>query len=358
AEIFNSIIPLFNEIGVKVEWRVLHGTPDFFNITKKFHNTLQGEDSAFTDRELKIYYETNRKFAVISHMVHDLVVIHDPQPAALISFYEKKQPWIFRCHIDLSNPNKQAWDYLKTFIQKYDHMIVSKEEYKRPDIKNQSIIRPAIDPLSLKNKDMSEESIEKFLKKRGIERNKPIITQVSRFDKWKNPFDVLRIFEQVRKKQDCQLVLAGSFASDDPEGQDMLEKVEAMVKTHPNKEDIHIVLGGSDTFINCLQRASAVVVQKSSREGFGLVVTEALYKGTPVVASNIGGIPLQVIDGKTGFLHDAADIDGFSESIIKLLNDEKLREELGKNAKEHVIKNFLTTRLMSDWLDIFAKFLA
>lgn len=357
AELLNSTVILFNEIGIDLGWRILHGTPDFFTITKKFHNALQGANINLSKRKKEIYFETNKRFSSFTHLDHDLVIVHDPQPLPLISFYEKKQPWIFRCHIDLTNPNPQIWDYLKTFIKKYDNFVVSKNEYKKRLKIPQSIIWPAIDPLSAKNKMTSGKAIEKYTSKYGIDLNKPIVSQISRFDKWKDPLGVVKVFEQVRSKVDCQLVLLGAFASDDPEGQKLFEKLEKRTKESKCSKDIRLVSVANDFLVNCVQRASSVVVQKSEREGFGLTVSEALYKGTPVVASNVGGIPLQVIDGVNGFLHKPNETKCFSKSVIKILKDEKLRNELGKNGKEHVKNNFLITRLMIDWLNIFEKYL-
>ncbi|NIR86928.1 glycosyltransferase [Candidatus Bathyarchaeota archaeon] len=360
AEILNTVVPLFNKIGVKVGWRTLHGTPDFFMITKKFHNALQGGGKInLSKRKKKIYGETNKSFSIFTHIDHDLVIIHDAQPLPLIEFYGKKQPWIFRCHADLSAPDLEVWNYLREFIEKYNHMVVSKKDYIINDLTiPQSVIHPAINPLSLKNKSLSEKTIDKYLTKFGIERNKPIISQISRFDKLKDPIGAVKVFKRVRKKVNCQLVLLGSLASDDPEGQKIFEKVGNSIEKSRYRKDIKLLLVNNDILVNCLQTASSVVVQKSLSEGFGLVISEALYKGTPVVASNVGGIPLQVIDGVNGFLHEPKDTRGFSVSIIKLLRDEKLRHELGKNGKEHVKNNFLITRLMSDWLNLFEKYLA
>ena len=351
AEILNSIVPMFDQVGVDFEWRILHGTPDFFTISKKFHNALQGSTINLSQRKKDIYYETNRRFSSFSHLDHDLVIIHDPQPLPLISFYEKKQPWIFRCHIDISNPNQEVWNYLKEYIQKYDHFVVSLPEYKKNDLSiPQSVIHPAIDPLTAKNKPVSETKIYKYLEKFGIDCKKPIISQVSRFDPWKDPIGVVKVFERVRKKMISQLVLLGQFATDDPEGQKILQSLQKKVEKSPFKSDIKLLVVDNAFLVNCLQRASSVVIQKSLKEGFGLTVTEALYKGTPVVASKVGGIPLQVIDGENGFLHNPHDLNSFSNSIIKLLKDEKLRTTMGKAGKEHVKKNFLITRLMLDWL--------
>ena len=358
AEILNSIVPMFDQVGVDFGWRILHGTPDFFTITKKFHNALQGSAINLSSRKKDIYYETNRRFSTFTHIHHDLVIVHDPQPLPLISFYKKTQPWIFRCHIDISNPNQEVWDYLKGFIQKYDHFVVSLPEFQKKDLTiPQSVIHPAIDPVTAKNKSISDTKISKYLSKFGIDRKKPIISQVSRFDPWKDPIGVVRIFERVRKKMDCQLVLLGQFATDDPEGHKILLSLQKKMDKSPFKHDIKLLVVDNAFLVNCLQRASAVVIQKSLKEGFGLTVTEALYKGTPVVASKVGGIPLQVIDGENGFLHSPHDLNGFTGSVIKLLKDEKLRVEMGKVGKEHVKKNFLITRLMLDWLYLMNKLL-
>ncbi len=356
AEILNSLVPLFDQVGIDFGWRILHGTPDFFTITKKFHNALQGKKINLSQRKKDIYYETNKRFSTFTHIDHDLVIIHDPQPLPLISFYEKKQPWIFRCHIDISEPNREVWDYLKGFIQNYDRFVVSLPEYQKNDLNiPETVMHPAIDPVTVKNKPVSDSKISKYLEKYGIERKKPIISQVSRFDPWKDPIGVVKVFERVRKKMDCQLVLLGQFATDDPEGQKVLQSLEKKVDKSPFKEDIKLLIVDNAFLVNCLQRASSVVIQKSLREGFGLTVTEAMYKGTPVVASNVGGIPIQVIDGVSGFLHNPSDYDGFSCSIIKLLKDEKLRVEMGKAGKEHVKESYLITRLMLDWLELLNK---
>ncbi|MBN2236649.1 MAG: glycosyltransferase [Bacteroidales bacterium] len=356
AEILNSLVPLFDQVGVDFGWRILHGTPDFFTITKKFHNALQGNRINLSQRKKDIYYQTTKRFSTFTHIDHDLVVIHDPQPLPLISFYEKKQPWIFRCHIDISEPNKEVWNYLKAFIQKYDRFVVSLPEYKKEDLNiPQTVIRPAIDPVAVKNKPVSESKISKFLEKFGVDRKKPIISQVSRFDPWKDPIGVVKVFERVKKKTDCQLVLLGQFATDDPEGQKVFQALEKKVDKSPFKNDIKLLIVDNAFLVNCLQRASSVVIQKSLKEGFGLTVSEALYKETPVVASKVGGIPTQVINGVNGFLHNPKDYNGFSDSIIKLLKDEKLRTEMGKAGKEHIKKNFLITRLILDWLMLLNK---
>jgi trehalose synthase len=358
AEMLNSLVVLFHELGLDYGWRILHGNPDFFKITKSFHNALQGAHVNISDRIKKIYYETNERFSKFTHINnHDLVIVHDPQPLPLITFYTKNQPWIWRAHIDITHPNPYLWEYLKPFIEQYDHMVYSVEEYRKNLSVSQSVIFPAIDPLTMKNRNLQDRTISKKFMQNKIDTKKPIISQISRFDKWKDPIGVLKIFEMVKKEVDCQLILLGSFAIDDPEGQQIFERVHKKVEKSKYHNDIKLILNATDTLVNCIQKASSVVIQKSLREGFGLVVSEALYKGTPVVASKVGGIPLQIMDGYNGFLHEPNDYKGFSESIKKILTDQMLREKLGRNATEHVKKYFLITRLMLDWLGLFEKFL-
>lgn len=357
AEILHSIVPLMNDIGLEAGWRVLHGNSDFFSITKKFHNSLHGDRLELTDDIKKEYLRANEEYSIFTHLDHEVVIIHDPQPLPLSQFYSKKQPWIWRCHIDLSNPDPTLWNFLKKFILKYDLVIVSHESYKKDDLPvEQRIIHPAIDPLTHKNADISQETIDRFLKKFNIPTDKPLLTQISRFDKWKDPLGVINVFEEVRKKIDCRLVLCGNMASDDPEGIEIFENVKERAGEYLENGDIILITVESNTLVNVLQRASDVIIQKSIREGFGLTVTEALWKGTPVVASNKGGIPLQVKDGVNGYLLDPDDNNGFADRIIHILEHKNLRKELGEKGKEHVRKNFLTTRLVLDYLNMLDEF--
>ncbi len=359
AEILNSIIPLFNEIGIKMGWRVLHGSDDFFSVTKKIHNALQGAYASLTNEEKLLYEKTNKIYSTYTHLDdHDLVMVHDPQPLPMIKFYNKKQPWILRIHIDISQPNTDVWNYIKKFISKYDGMIVSSKNYIRQDIPiRQMIVYPAIDPLSPKNIDMTGNEVDSELTKFDIPVEKPIISQISRFDKWKDPMGVINIFEKVRKKVDCTLVLLGNFATDDPEGQKMFESVERRAMESQFRDDIRVVLVESEKLVNSLQRKSAVVIQNSVREGFGLVVAEALYKGTPVVASNVGGIRLQIKNGYNGFLIEHGNYDEFAQRVVYLLKNDNIRRQMGMNGMKFVRENFLITRLMNDWMDIFLRYL-
>jgi len=358
AEILNNLVPLMNDIGIDMGWRTLHGFPDFFEITKKFHNALQGESIHFTERKKRLYYQANGDFATYTHIDHDCVIIHDPQPLPLIKFYKKRQPWIWRCHVDLSHPNAKLWEFLTSFILRYDMVILSNNNYVKQDLPvEQRIIYPAIDPLSSKNMDISENDITKYLNKFGIKTDKPLISQISRFDKWKDPGGVIKVFKLVKEKVDCRLVLCGNLAIDDPEGVRIYERTKREAGGLIERGDIVLLadpVASNFIFINALQRKSSVIVQKSIKEGFGLVVTEALWKGTPVVASNVGGMPLQIIDGENGFLVDPSDSQGFAERIIEILQTPGLAGEMGTKGKDHVRENFLITRLLIDYLDLLA----
>jgi len=354
AEILNNLIPLMNNLGLDVDWRVLHASPDLYLLTKKMHNGLQGESISLSEREKKLYIQASENFAVYAKINdNDLVIVHDPQPLPLIDFYKKRQPWVWRCHIDLSHPDLKLWDYLKGMIIRYDLAIVSKQEYSKKDLAvRQRIIPPVIDPLIPKNMPLSGQQIVEYLKEFNIPRDKPLITQISRFDKWKDPMGVIEVIKKVKQKTDCRLVLCGSMAMDDPEGVEIYELVKQAGKDLIKSGDLILLTFENTLLVNLLQRASHVIVQKSIREGFGLTVTEAMYKEKPVVASNVGGIPLQITDGVDGLLVEPKDYQGAADRIIELLSNPKLGQELGQKAKEKVQENFLITRLLRDYLDI------
>jgi trehalose synthase len=355
AEVLRCIIPLFNDIGIDVGWRTIVGSPDFFKVTKKFHNALHGENIKLTRMKKKLYEETNEIFSRFTHLEHDLIVVHDPQPLPLIKFYKKKQPWVWRCHVDLSNPNEKAWEYLKSFILPYDLVVYQMEEFAaRGFSDNYKVIRPSIDPLSPKNIALPERTIKKYLRKAGVAKDKPLISQVSRFDKWKNPLGLLKVFDRIRKEMDCQLVMVGDIAPDDPEGQRMYEEVQSKTV---GRDDVRLVLSAHNILVNSIQRASDVVMQNSIREGFGLTVTEALWKRTPVVASNVGGLPTQVIDGETGYLVDPKNTETTAKKVMDLLSNDNLREKMGERGREHVKENFLVTRHIEDWIDLWIEIL-
>lgn len=353
AEILASFVPLMNDIGIDTGWRILHGNPDFFTITKRFHDALQGERINFTEIKKRLYIYANNNFSVYTHINHDCVIIHDPQPLPLINFYRKRQPWIWRCHIDLSSPNEELWEFLKKFILRYDLVIVSSEKYKRKDLPvEQRVIPPAIDPFSPKNMEIPDKLVSKNLRKFGIPQDKPIISQIARFDKWKSPEGAIEVFKLIKEKVDCRLVLCGSMATDDPESWMVFDRIKRRARRLIDNGELILITSENNILVNALQRSSAVIIQRSIREGFGLSVTEALWKGKPVVASNVGGIPLQIKDGENGFLVDFKDTEKFAERVFQLLQNPDLAKELGSKGKEMVRRKFLITRLLSDYLDL------
>lgn len=357
AEILNSLVLLLNNLGVKTGWRILKGSDSFFQITKEFHNAFQGAGIKLNRRKRGTYEQVNYNNALMNHLdSHDLVVVHDPQPLPLIRFYKKRIPWIWRFHPDMTHPNKELMQYTKPFIEQYDAMIVSSPEYIQKGLKvKQIIIHPSIDPLSDKNSYLEKAKVKTLLHRRGIKMNKPIVSQISRFDIWKDPLGVIDVFEQVRKKINCQLVLMGNMASDDPEGPEIYRQVMKRTNGDP---DITVIVNSpdNDRTVNALQRASHVVLQKSLREGFALTVSEAMWKETPVVGTRVGGIPLQVRHRKTGMLvtsnHEAA------QAVLQVLSNARLRKRLGTQAKEHVRKHFLITRHVLDYLKLFDYYLS
>jgi trehalose synthase len=357
AEMLYALVPLMNDVGVDAGWRVLVGSDDFFGITKKFHNGLQGDPVNLTDNKKRLYIQANESFSQYNHISrHDAVIIHDPQPLPIIRFYKKRQPWIWRCHIDLTAPDPGLWEFLKGYIMRYDLMIVSHEQYLRPDLTvEQRVINPAIDPLNQKNISLPERTILRYMKRHRIPLDKPLITQVSRFDKWKDPEGVVEVYKRVRERVDCRLVLAGNMATDDPEGLAIYERVRKRAGRLIDSGDIIFLLGASDIVINALQRVSSVILQKSLREGFGLTVSEAMWKGTPVVAGAVGGIPLQVIDGETGFLVDPRDLDQTADRVAALLADPMLAGEIASRGVEHVREHFLVTRLLGHYLSLLGE---
>ncbi|MGB7055211.1 MAG: glycosyltransferase [bacterium] len=353
AEILSGIVPLMNDVGIAAGWRMLRGTPDFFDITKKFHNALQGNSLNLSEIKKKLYAQANEDFSTYSHITHDCVIIHDPQPLPLIQCYPRKQPWVWRIHIDLSNPNKELWEFLKSFILKYDMIIISSEEYKLKDMPvEQRVIHPAIDPLSAKNMHIPDKVIAKYLKKFNIPTDKPIITQISRFDRFKDQEGLIDIYRMVKEQIDCRLVLCGSMALDDPESQQYYERTKRKANNYIKNRDIILITSENNILVNALQRISRVIVQKSLREGFGLTVTEALLKEKPVIASKVGGITLQITDGKTGFLVDPDDKEAFAKRIIQVLKNPSLAKALGERASASVKEKFLITRLLADYLDL------
>ena len=346
---------MLNEIGVDTGWRVIHGTENYYEITKNIHNAMQGNPQGLSEHHVKIYNKVNYNFSTYTHIDHDFVIIHDPQPLPLIRYFKKRQPWIWRCHIDISDPNPEVWEYLKGYMLRYDAIIISSEKYRKPELPiEQRVIHPAIDALSLKNREMSESAMAELLKEAGIPDDKPFITQVSRMDPWKDPEGVLAVYEIVKKKTDCRLVFTYNLAADDPEGREIYERVYARAKDLVDSGDVLFVIGNDPRLVNAIQRKAAVVLQKSLKEGFCLTVTEAMWKGAAVVASTAGGIPEQIVDGKNGYLIDPEDYGQTADRVIEILKNPKLRDQLGAEAKETVRERFLTTRLLRDYLDLMA----
>ncbi len=349
ATLLSSLTLLMNSLGIRTGWRAIHGPPDFFTVTKRMHNALQGADIEFSTAELNLYEQVVYENSLRNHFDHDAVIIHDPQPLPMIDHYRKTAPWVWRCHIDLSNPNQILWRYLSRFIEKYDAIIISDEEYKQPIDIPQMIYPPAIDPFSITNREMAADESEERLKHYNIPLDLPIITQISRFDLWKDPQGVIQAFKIARKEIAATLVLLGNIATDDPEGEGVYRSL-----LDSQEERILIISSQDGALVNALQRRAAVVIQKSLREGFGLTVSEAMWKGAPVIGGNVGGIRRQIDDGVNGFL--VSSVDETADRLIRLLKDNELRKWMGQRAREKVRDHFLLTRYMEQYLDLFNSF--
>ena len=358
AEILFTLVPLMKDVGIEAEWQVIKGSDDFFNVTKSIHNGMQGMNVPLSKEMKEIFLKNNQLNEKLFEGEYDFVVIHDPQPVAILNYrQEKKGKWIWRFHIDPTSAQEEIWRFIRPFIEKHDTAIFTLKEYVKDDLKlkNIAIIPPAIDPLSPKNMDLVQEEIENIVTKYKVDPDRPIITQVSRFDPWKDPLGVIDMYRMVKREvKDVQLILIASMANDDPEGWEYYEKTAR----HAGEDyDIHLLSnlnGIGNLEVNAFQRASDVIIQKSLREGFGLVITEALWKGKPVVAANVGGIPLQVDNRRTGYL--VGDISECAERVIHLLKDSKIANKMGASGKEYVRKNFLITRLLKDYLNLFNSF--
>jgi trehalose synthase len=347
AEMLSSLTLLMNSLGLRTEWRVIQGTADFFSITKKMHNALQGGKIDLSSIKKEIFEQVIYENSVRNFLDHDFVIVHDPQPLPLIEHYEKKCPWIWRCHLDLSRPEAETWKYLRGWIDSYDAVIVSCPEYKQEMKPPQRVMMPAINPFTIKNRQLSDRQINERLAHYEIPVDLPLVAQVSRFDPWKDPKGVVEAFKLAGKQIDARLVLLGNFATDDPEGEEIFHSLCAC-----RDERILILTSGDDTaLVNALQTRAAVVLQKSLREGFGLTVAEAMWKGTPVIGGNVGGIRYQIENGANGFL--VSSIEETAKRIVQLVNDKELRDEMGHKARETVRKNFLLTRYLEQYLDLF-----
>ena len=351
AEMLNRLIPLLSELEVVTRWDVITGGNDFFEVTKAFHNALHGGDYVLTKEARDIFMMYNEQNRQRMQFTEDLFVIHDPQPVGLIRSRERNRgKWMWRCHIDLSNPHPDVWGFLRPMVEEYDATVFSSPAFSRQLLAPQYLFYPCIDPLSEKNKELDPAYIQKVCDDFGIDRSRPIVTQISRFDRLKDPVGVIQAYKLAKKYVDCQLVLAGGGATDDPEGAIVLQEVMDAAGEDPDVIILNLP-PWSALEINALQRASTVVVQKSLKEGFGLTVTEALWKGRPTIAGAVGGIPTQVIHKLTGVLVHS--IEGCAYQIRYLLTHPEFAEQMGKNGREHVKENFLMTSNVKRWLLLF-----
>jgi trehalose synthase len=348
AEILTRMVPLLNELGIRATWDVIKGDEAFFNVTKSFHNALHGKKEKITEEMFEIYLETTATNLRDMNLTGDVILIHDPQPAGLVL----KKPgigrqWVWRCHIDVSNPDTTVWNFLKPYIERYDAAIFSMPDFSQQLTVPQFMITPSIDPLSDKNKELDHAGIVQVLQEHGLDPERPILTQISRFDKLKDPVGVIAAYRLVKRYRDCQLVLAGGSAPDDPEGAEVLQEVN---NEAAHDSDIHVLLlpPFSDLEINALVRGSSIIFQKSIKEGFGLTVSEALWKKRPVIGGAVGGIKLQIINGVTGFLVHSP--EGAANRAIELLADPDLCRYMGENGHRQVKENFLITRHVRDYL--------
>jgi trehalose synthase len=349
SQLLSSLTLLMNGLGIKTGWRVVHGPPDFFSITKKIHNALQGGKINLSDRKMQIYEQVIYENAVRNHLDHDVVIVHDPQPLPIINHYRKDCPWVWRCHLDLSRPNQELWNYLVQFIEKYDAVILSSRDYKQNVKTPQLFFMPAIDPFTITNRELSEKEIDERLNYYSIPTDLPLVVQISRFDRWKDPEGVIRAFKLAKKQVDCTLVLLGNVATDDPEGAEVYQSL-----LDSRGERIIILSYQDGALVNALQRRAACVLQKSIREGFGLTVAEAMWKRTPVIGGNTGGIRYQIEDGVNGFL--VSSIEQAAERIVRLVKHKELRVQLGEKARETVRRKFLMTRYLEQYLDLLNSF--
>ena len=350
AEILSWAVPLMNQLGLQTTWEVIMGDPAFFEVTKAFHNGLQGFKVHLTPAMLEHYRQINLENARRFSWEADVVLVHDPQPACLIEVLRPQaRRWVWRCHIDASRPHLAVWRFLREIVNQYDASVFSMSQFAQNLPHPQYLIRPSIDPLSEKNRDLTEEEIQAVLHRLGIEKDKPLILQVSRFDSFKDPIGVIQAFRLVRRHTPCKLVLAGGEATDDPEGPEILAQVQEAAQGEP---DIQILLLPPDAHheINALQRAADVIVQKSTREGFGLTVTEAMWKGKPVIGGAVGGIVLQLRDYHTGFLVHSP--EGCAFRIRYLLHRPEMARRMGQTAREFVRTHFLITRHIRDYLTL------
>jgi len=356
SELLRSTVPLLRDLGLAVDWKVIGGRQDFFRATKALHNALQGSPETLSEAEREAYLDSARENAALIDRRYDFVVVHDPQPAALLSAGGKGGArWVWRCHIDTSEPNADAWRFLRPFLAGFDAAVFTMPEFVPPDLPIARVrtIAPAIDPLSPKNLDISDRTANQILDWIGIDLPGRLVTQVSRFDRWKDPFGVIAAYRLVREEvPGLQLALVGSMALDDPEGWEVYSQLSEHAESDPLIHIYSNLTGASNVEVNAFQRLSDVVVQKSVREGFGLVVSESLWKGTPVVAGRAGGIPMQMPEGVGGLLVDS--VEECATAMLTLLNDRELAQELGRGGHDHVREHFLLPRLLGEELRLLS----
>jgi len=357
AEVLHSLVPLVQDMGLELDWWVMEGSTDFYHITKSFHNRLQGQEGHLKEKDKEVYLETNRRNAeLMKDWDYDIIVVHDPQPAALICYYqgEKKPYWVWRCHIDTSTPNEEYWDFIYSFVKKYQACVFTMPDYVKRDtvLHNLTFISPSIDPLSEKNRLMELDEALEIVSRFGVDVERPLVSQVSRFDPWKDPLGVIEAYKLVKKEfPSVQLVLVGSMASDDPEGWDYLYYT---LRRAGEDYDIKIVTnfnGITGREVNAFQTASDLVLQKSIREGFGLTVAEAMWKGTPVIGGAVGGIRLQIDEGINGYLVDS--VEECAQKMLHILRNPELSRQMAETGKEKVRREFLVNKNALDYLRLF-----
>jgi len=348
SELLRSMVPLLNDLGLIAEWEIISGDDAFFEVTKTIHNGLQGAARGLTPDARAVYLANAKRNAMAFEEEYDVVIVHDPQPAPLPFLRGKGNArWIWRCHIDTSHPNTEVWQFLKPYVAVYDAAIFTMDEFVPPEfpVSHVEIIPPAIDPLSPKNLALPDSLAQQVLDWIGVQADRPLITQVSRFDPWKDPLGVIEAYRKVRREvPQLQLPLVGSMALDDPEGWEVYHKIAESAQADPLIHVFTNLTGVGNVEVNAFQRLSNVVVQKSIREGFGLVISEALWKGTPVVAGRAGGIPLQMADGTGGYLVET--VDQCAEAVLRLLREPALADTLGQAGRERVRQHFLLPRLL------------
>lgn len=359
SELLRSGVPLLNDLGLVADWKIISGDDPFFQVTKTVHNGLQGAAKGLTAADRAVYQESTERNAALLNERYDVVFVHDPQPAGILRMRGKDDArWIWRCHIDTSQPNPEVWGFIRDYLGDYDAAVFTMREFVPPDlpVERVEIMPPAIDPLSPKSMSLPDDIAREVLTWIGIEPDGPLITQVSRFDPWKDPLGVIAAYRLVRQDvPGLQLALVGSMALDDPEGWNVYREIRAASEADPLIHVFTNLTGVGNVEVNAFQRVADVVVQKSIREGFGLVISEALWKGTPVVGGRAGGIPLQMSDGDGGYLVDG--VEECAKAIRLLLGDPALAADLGARGRERVREHFLLPRLLLNELALMADLL-